>query len=260
MVQNPIVIAGPCSAESDEQMEIAITEGSKRKVDFLRTNLWKPRDEPNFDGLGEKGFHLLKRVAEAGINPGLEVMTPENVTSVMEATLPHLKPGGKLLVWIGARNQNHFIQREIGRVAAGDARVWLMVKNQPWPNDLHWGGILKHVLAAGFPQERLLNCYRGVAPSAADDNPLGLRNLVDFDNAMEMKSNTSVPMIFDPSHTGGSVENVLKIGEAAAAYNFDGLIVEVHHDPTHALTDAKQQLTWPQFDELMEKMKAAVKA
>jgi chorismate mutase len=252
--QKPIIIAGPCAAESDEQMDIAILEAGKRGVDFVRTALWKPRDKPNFDGLKEKGLYLLTRVAEAGLNPGLEVMFPDHVTMAMEATLPHLKEGGKLLVWLGARNQNHFIQREVARVAAQDPRVMLMIKNQPWPNDMHWEGIVAHVLDVGFPKERLLNCYRGIAPSPSDENPLGLRNIVNFESAVQMRQKTGLPMIFDPSHTGGSVPNVLKMGEAAAPYDFDGIVIEVHHDPEHAMTDTKQQLTWPQFDEFMTTM------
>lgn len=258
MVQKPLVIAGPCAAESDEQMQIAIHEAKNRAVDFVRTNLWKPRTKPGFSGLGEKGAHLLTAVARAGLNPGLEVMVPENVTMAMEATLPHLRPGGKLLVWIGARNQNHFIQADIAKLAGQDDRVWLMIKNQPWPSDKHWEGIVEHVLDAGFPKERLLNCYRGVAPAGTDKNPLGLRNIVDFGAAMEMKQRTGLPMIFDPSHTGGSVANVLKLGEAAAPYDFDGVIIEVHHDPAHALSDPLQQLTWEEFDQFMANIRTPV--
>jgi len=254
MIQNPILVAGPCSAETDEQMDIAFYEANQRHVDFVRVNLWKPRDIPAFDGLKEKGLYLLSRAAEVGLNPGMEVMFADHVTMAMEATLPHLKDDGKLLVWIGARNQNHFFQKEVGRLAAQDPRVWVMIKNQPWPNDKHWEGIAAHVMDGGFPKERLLNCYRGVAPSPNDPNPDGLRNLVDFENAMAMKQKTGIPMIFDLSHTGGSVPNVYKMAEQAAAYDFDGILVEVHHDPEHALTDSQQQVTWQQFDELREKM------
>jgi len=259
MVQRPIIIAGPCSAETDEQMDIAFREAGSRGVDFVRVNLWKPRDIPAFDGLKEKGLYLLTRAAQAGVNPGLEVMFPDHVSMAMDAVLPHLKPEGKLLVWIGARNQNHFLQREIARVASQDPRVMLMVKNQPWPNDKHWEGIISHVLDVGFPKERLLNCYRGIAPSPSDHNPEEFRNIVDFESAMSMKQKTGVPMIFDPSHTGGSVPNVFRMGEMSAEYDFDGIIIEIHHDPEHALTDSKQQLTWQQFDELMEKMHIAPK-
>jgi chorismate mutase len=238
-------------------MQIAIDEARKRNVDYVRCNLWKPRDKVAFDGLQEEGLHVLGQVARAGLNPALEVMVPEHVTMALEATLPHLNPDGKLLVWIGARNQNHFIQRDIAKVAAENPQVMLMVKNQPWLNDPHWAGIIQHVLSSGLPPERLLNCYRGVAPSYGDKNPEGYRNVVNFEAAMMIKQETGIPLLFDPSHTGGSVPNVFKVAKAAAAYDFDGIIIEIHHDPEHAITDAKQQLTWPQFDELVESMRAA---
>lgn len=92
---HPIIIAGPCAVESEEQMEIAIREGKKRSVTFLRTNLWKPRTKPGFDGLGEKGFPILQKVAQAGLNPGLEVITPEQAQQVLDVVLPHLGTDGQ---------------------------------------------------------------------------------------------------------------------------------------------------------------------
>lgn len=248
---HPIIIAGPCAVESEEQMEIAIREGKKRSVTFLRTNLWKPRTKPGFDGLGKKGFPILQKVAQAGLNPGLEVITPEQAQQVLDVVLPHLGTDGKVLLWIGARNQNHLVQREIARIAASDPRVYMMVKNQPWINEDHWVGIIEHVLAAGLPKERLLNCDRGFAPGN-DTNPLELRNIPDFAMTKRVKKQTDVPVVFDPSHTGGTVKNVFKMAEAAAKENSsDGIIVEVHHDPANALTDQKQQITWEQFDQLI---------
>lgn len=255
MVQKPIIIAGPCSAENDEQMDIAFREALKRHVDFVRVCLWKPRDIPGFDGLKEKGLYLLTRAARAGANPALEVMFADHVTMAMDAVLPHLKPDGKLLVWVGARNQNHFFQRDVGRIAVQDPRVWVMVKNQPWPNDKHWEGIISYILDSGFPKDRLLNCYRGIAPGMNDANPLGLRNVVDFEAAMAMRQKTGVPMILDLSHTGGSVPNVFKMAELGGANDFNGILVEVHHDPVHALTDSQQQISWQQYDDLIAKMR-----
>lgn len=244
-----IIIAGPCAAESESQMDIAIKEAAERKIDFLRVNLWKPRTKPGFDGLGEAGIPLLVKVAQAGVNPGLEVILPSQAAKVIDTVLPSLRENGKLLLWIGARNQNHYIQKDIAKLAAKDPRIFLMVKNQPWPNEEHWEGILEHVLSAGLSKGNLINCYRGFAPYG--DNPLALRNIPDFEMAMRVKEKTGLPIVFDPSHTGGNVPNVFKMAEAAAPYSFDGMIVEVHHDPKHALTDRKQQITWAEFDKLM---------
>jgi 3-deoxy-D-arabino-heptulosonate 7-phosphate (DAHP) synthase len=247
-----IIIAGPCAAESEEQMEIAIIEAKKRNVDFLRVNLWKPRTRPGFEGLGEQGIPLLIKAAQAGVNPGLEVITPAQAELVVNAVLPHLKKDGKLLLWIGARNQNHFIQREIARIVARDKRVHLMVKNQPWVSDEHWEGIVEHVLEGGVAREQLIICHRGFTPTG--ENPNGYRNIPDHAASKKIKDKTKIPMIFDPSHTGGVVENVFKIGKEAAAYNYDGIIVEVHHNPKEARTDSKQQLTWKEFDKLLTVM------
>jgi len=249
MKNKPIIIAGPCAAESEEQIDIAISEVLKRDIDFMRVNLWKPRTKPGFEGLGKEGLPLLVKVAKAGINPGLEVIMPEHVTLAMDTVLPVLREGGKLLLWIGARNQNHILQKDIARLCAKDPRVVLMVKNQPWPSEPHWEGIVEHVLEAGIAKENLLNCHRGFAPTG--DNPEGFRNLPDFAMMNRVKASTGIPVIYDPSHMGGTVKNVFAIGKMAAGQDIDGVIVEVHHDPASALVDSKQQVTWKEFDELL---------
>jgi len=244
-----IIIAGPCAAESEEQIEIAVREAGKRGVDFMRVNLWKPRTRPGFEGLGEDGLPLLAKVAKAGINPGLEVIMPEHAAMAMKAVLPVLPDGGQLLLWIGARNQNHVVQHGIARVCAADPRVVLMVKNQPWPNEAHWEGVVEHVLAGGISKDNLLNCHRGFAPTG--DNPQGFRNVPDFAMMDRVKAKTGIPVIYDPSHMGGTVPNVFAIGKMAAGQGIDGVIVEVHHDPANAKTDKTQQVTWTEFDELL---------
>lgn len=252
-MKKSIIIAGPCAAESKEQIEIAMYEGKKRNIDFLRVNLWKPRTKPGFDGLGEKGIPLLVNVAQSGLNPALEVILPGHARMVMDAVLPVLKKDGKLLLWIGARNQNHFLQKEIACIVSQDPRVYLLVKNQPWADENHWEGIIEHVLSGGIQKENLINCHRGFMPNG--HNPFSLRNIPDFEMSMRIKAKTGLPIVFDPSHTGGSVPNVLKLAEESTKHSFDGVMVEVHHNPKNALTDAKQQLTWEEFDRLMLTMK-----
>ena len=247
----PIIIAGPCAAESKEQVLAAIEHAKKRNIDFMRISLWKPRTKPGFDGLGENGIELLIEAAKAGINPGTEVLIPEHAKLIMDEVLSKV-PNTKLLLWIGARNQNHYIQREIARVAAKDKRVFLMVKNQPWVSEDHWEGIIDHVLDGGISKDRLILCHRGFIPNGV--NPHGYRNVPEYAMAMRIKDKTGLPMVFDPSHTGGSVSNVIKITREAAEHDFNGLIVEVHHNPKNALTDAKQQLTWEEFDSLVSTM------
>jgi len=249
--EKPILIAGPCAAESKEQVLIAIEEAKTRGIDYMRASLWKPRTKPGYEGLGEDGIELLIAAARAGVNPATEVLIPEQAKVIMDRVFSEV-PDAKLMLWIGARNQNHYIQREIARVAGRDERVSLLVKNQPWVNEEHWEGIISHVLDGGISQERVILCHRGFAPNG--HNPYGYRNVPEFDMAMRIKEKMGLPMVFDPSHTGGSVANVMKISEQAREHNFDGAIVEVHHDPKNALTDAKQQLTWEEFDGLVRMM------
>lgn len=243
-----ILVAGPCATESLELIKTSAKEAKKRNVDFLRTNLWKPRTKPGFEGLGDDGLSILIEAVKQGLNPGLEVVIPEQAQKVLDAVLPILG-NGKLLIWIGSRNQNHFIQKEIARIASTDKRVYLLVKNQPWKDERHWEGIVEHVLEGGIAKDRLILCDRGFNPGG--ENPNNYRNIPDFEMAMRIKEKFGLPMVFDPSHSGGSVENVFKMTEEAKHYNYDGLITEVHPNPKEALTDAKQQVTWGEFDKLV---------
>lgn len=244
-----MLIVGPCAVESKEQVLETIIQARSLTVDFVRLSLWKPRTKPGFEGIGEKGIEMLVEAAKMGVNPAVEPIIPQHAKKAINAVMQATKKG-KLLLWIGARNQNHYIQREIARIVAKNPRVYLMVKNQIWHNEKHWEGIVEHVLSAGIKKTNLLLCHRGFAPGK--DNPNGYRNIPDYDMAMRMKEKTKLPMIFDPSHTGGSVEKVIKIAEEAASYGFDGLIVEVHPNPKKAQSDANQQLTWKQFRKLLK--------
>lgn len=248
MKTKQIIIAGPCAAESAEQVQASIDHAQQRGIDFLRASLWKPRTKPGFEGLQNEGIPLLVKVAQSGLNPATEVIMPDHAKKIIKSVLAATR-SGKLLIWIGSRNQNHYLQQEIAKIAASHERVFLMVKNQPWLSEDHWEGIIEHVLGSGMPKERLLVCHRGFAPSG--DNPLGLRNLPDFEMAMRVKKKTGLPMLFDPSHIGGSIEKVLAISYLSLQYQFDGLITEVHPNPAQAKTDAGQQLTWKQFDSIL---------
>lgn len=248
MKNKKIIIAGPCALESREHMLITIKEAKALDVDFVRLSLWKPRTKPGYEGLGEEGIPLLVEAAKMGVNPGVEPLMPDHAAKVADAVL-NATPDGKLLMWVGARNQNQFIQREMSRIAAQSDRIILMVKNQIWSNEKHWEGIVEHTLEGGIKKENLWLCHRGFAPHG--DNPHGYRNVPDYAMSMDMKKKTGLPIIIDPSHTGGSVENVSRITKAANEYDFDGYIVEVHPDPRNAITDADQQLTWPEFKTLL---------
>lgn len=249
----PIIIAGPCALESRDIALQTAEAAKERNINIVRLSLWKPRTKPDFEGVGEEGIPWLIEVAEMGLIPATEVMLPTDAEVVIDSIVKNT-PEVKLLIWLGARNQNHRIQKEIGRVVAGESRVMLMIKNQPWADQGHWEGIIDHVLSGGASEEQLLICHRGFFPGTG-----GLRNNPDFEMAMDVKQKTGLPMIIDPSHIGGSVPNVLSVVKEAINFKsgsvgFDGLIVEVHPNPEQALTDKNQQLTWDEFDQVLEKI------
>lgn len=256
------IIAGPCAAESRQQMLTSAEEAMRRGIETVRMCLWKPRTKPGFEGIGTEGIPILLEVAQMGVRPATEVLLPEHAEAVMNGVLG--KDGNtRLLIWLGSRNQNHIIQRTIGSMIAGEPRVSLMIKNQPWKDKQHWEGIVDHVLSGGADPEQLILCHRGFAPMAN-----GLRNPPDVDMALHVKHDVSqkhgidIPMIADPSHiAGGSPENVIDMAIAMANHTsfidgnpmkFDGLIIEVHPNPTEALTDKNQQLRWEELDVLLQ--------
>src|SRR5687767_10298489 len=143
------LVAGPCAAETPEQIRVSMDAALQRGVDFMRISLWKPRTKPGFDGMKEEGIPLLAEAAERGLNPGTEILVASQAEAVLNGVLPSLPDNGRLMLWIGARNQNHLVQQEIARVASRDPRVCLMLKNQPWSSESHWEGIAAHALEGG---------------------------------------------------------------------------------------------------------------
>jgi len=250
-----IIIAGPCAAESRSQVMGCARELKEMQIDGIRTSLWKPRTSPGFEGVGVVGIPWLVEVMEMGLIAATEVLLPKHVTAIVEI-VNKTNVEAQLLLWLGSRNQNHFIQRQIAKrlLHEGPNNALLMIKNQPWEEEKHWLGILDHVLQTGFPEKRILLCHRGFAPGDKN-NPHNLRNLPNFDMAMKVREKTQRPMILDPSHIGGSVENVLQVIQDSLAFSFDGLMIEVHPDPTMAATDAKQQLNVNQLKEVLKLIK-----
>lgn len=251
-----IIIAGPCAAETREQVIQSAKEAKKRGVKILRASLWKPRTEPGFDGVKEAGIPWLIEVAQMGLTPGTEVLNARNTKAVLSAIAKNVA-NPSALIWIGARNQNH--DEQVAIVKAVKKYPWarFMFKNQPWRHEKHWRGILKHVLSSKIGKDKIFLSHRGFDPGTDEPrDPNSLRNFPDYKMAMRIKTEEDVEMIIDPSHMGGTVENVLKITKEAMRFrengaSFDGFIFEVHPDPSVAWTDAKQQLTWEQFDDLM---------
>jgi chorismate mutase len=215
-------------------------------------SLWKPRTKPGgFEGVGETGIPWMREVAEMGLIPATEVMDDTQADTVINQILKE-KTDARVMIWLGSRNQNHAIQQRIGEVIRGTDQVMLLIKNQPWKDESHWKGIVEHVVHGGADPNQIILCHRGFAPGDKD-----FRNTPDFTMAMRIKNQTGLPMVIDPSHIGGSVEKVVQLARDARNFRengvgFDGLMIEVHPEPTIAQTDAKQQMTWSQFDTMNE--------
>ena len=247
---DPLIIAGPCALESKEQLRLCIQALCGYGIKHIRASLWKPRTRPGWQGLGTAGLPmLLEESWKAGMTPATEVLTKEHAEAVVQAL--RKKNEGEMILWLGARNQNHMIQKAIARVLSPlSDRITLIFKNQMWDDETHWLGIFEHLLSAGFPKERLMTCHRGFAPGKME-NPWCLRNLPDFSMAMRVKEALGIPMLLDPSHIGGKREKVKQVLRDSLDYPFDGYLIEVHSAPEAALTDKQQQMSLAEIPMLL---------
>ncbi len=255
--QKAPVIAGPCALESREQLRRCVAALHQLGVGSIRASLWKPRTQPGWEGLGAESLPiLLEETLPYGLVPATEIITAEHACIVRD-TMKAYGEEARILVWLGARNQNHLEQQKIARILSeGTSGITLMFKNQMWEDERHWVGIYEHLVSAGFPKERLMSCHRGFSPGKLP-NPHHLRNLPDYEMAMRVKERLGIPMLLDPSHIGGSQANVLRVMEEAKAYAFDGYLIEVHASPEEALTDKNQQLGIAEFAALLPGISAA---
>ena len=230
--QRPIIIAGPCSAETEKQVLETAEKLAENGINIFRAGIWKPRTRPgNFEGVGSVGLEWLKKVKETY---GMQVTTEvANTKHVYEA----LKAGIDIL-WIGARTSaNPFAVQEIADSIKG-MNIPVMVKN-PINADIDlWIGAVERFQKAGI--KNIGTIHRGFYPF----EKINLRNLPKWELAIEIKSLfPNLPIINDPSHIAGNREYIFEIAQKALNLNFDGLMIETHINPSAALSDAKQQLT-----------------
>lgn len=250
---NKIIIAGPCALESREQLIRCAEELKKDGIKYLRASLWKPRTTPGWEGYGFYGIPmLLEEALNRDLIPCTEILSAIQAQMMVDALRICGVEDAGAVVWLGARNQNHFEQKRIASfLANGTKNLIFMFKNQIWLDKRHWFGIYEHILSAGFPKERLWACHRGFTPGYGS-NPENLRNIPEFEMAMEMKEKMGIPMLLDPSHIGGHHEKVVKIIEESLKYDFDGYLIETHDNVAVAKTDASQQLTFDQMKKVIK--------
>ena len=243
-LDKPFIIAGPCSAESAEQVDLVASQISKSpNVKLLRAGIWKPRTRPNnFEGVGKIG---LKWLVDAGKNHHLKTTTEvANAMHVEEA----LKAGIDVL-WIGARTTvNPFSVQEIADAIKG-TNVPVLVKNPITPDLDLWVGAIERIQGAGI--ENIAAIHRGFSSYEKTK----FRNVPKWGIPVGlMQIFPDLPIICDPSHIGGSRELIQEISQKALDMNMAGLMVETHPDPDHALSDARQQITPTRFLEILDRL------
>lgn len=242
--EGPFIVAGPCSAETEEQvLETAKLISKDSRVKAFRSGVWKPRTRPgHFEGAGEVALGWLQKVKqETGLLTTVEVASPAHV----EAALKHDID----IVWLGARTTvNPFMVQEIAESLKG-TDIPVMVKNPVNPDLQLWIGAVERLQKVGL--ENVIAVHRGF--SSLSQNKY--RNYPNWALLIEFKSlMPGVPVLCDPSHIAGKREMILEVSQRAIDLDIDGLMIETHIDPENAKTDARQQVSPSQLTEVLDQL------
>ena len=229
--KRPLVIAGPCSAETEEQVLSAAHSLVDKGIKIFRAGIWKPRTKPGgFEGVGSVGLEWLKRVKEeTGLYVATEIATAKHTEEALKAGID--------VLWVGARTTaNPFAVQEIADALQG-VDVPVLVKNPVNPDLELWIGALERIHNAGI--RRLGAIHRGFSSYEKKI----YRNLPQWHIPIELRRRIpNLPILCDPSHIGGKRELIAPISQQAMDLNFNGLIVESHCNPDQAWSDASQQV------------------
>lgn len=239
----PIVIAGPCSAESELQVMMTAKGLHEFGIHVFRAGIWKPRTHPgSFEGAGVPGLKWLQKVKkEFGMKVCTEVANEKHVYECMKYGID--------MVWIGARTTaNPFMVQEIAD-ALHDTDIPVLVKNPVNPDLDLWVGALERLNRAGV--KKLGVIHRGFSTT----QKIPYRNLPGWQIAVELRTRyPQIPFFADPSHMGGSRQFLKELSQRAMDLGLDGLMVESHCDPSCALSDASQQLVPQDLKTLLESL------
>lgn len=232
-----IMMAGPCSAESEEQVEATAAAVKRAGAKILRGGAFKPRSSPySFQGLGEAGLRMLRAAAD---RHDLKL-----ITEVMEAAQIDIVERYADVLQVGARNmQNFSLLRELGR-----ARKPVLLKRGISATIEEWLLSAEYVLAGG--NKNVMLCERGIRTFESYT-----RNTLDISAIPVVQQLSHLPVIVDPSHGTGRRDKVASMARAAVAAGADGLLIEVHCDPDHARSDGAQSLFPSQFEQLMAELR-----
>ncbi len=243
-LDNPLLISGPCSLETEKQaLDTAKLLAKDKRVFVYRGGVWKPRTRPgSFEGIGSIGLKWLQMVRqETGLPVGTEVANAQHTEEALKAGLD--------VIWIGARSTaSPFVVQEIADVVKGSNAV-VMVKNPVNPDVQLWMGAIERIYQAGI--KNIVAIHRGFTPFSETK----YRNYPNWQTVIELRQLLpNLPIICDPSHIAGKREFLYEISQKAFDMGMEGLMLESHIDPSCALSDAAQQLTPADLAKLLDRL------
>ena len=243
-IDHPLVVAGPCSAETEDQVLKIAHELKDSDVNYFRAGIWKPRTRPgNFEGVGALGLKWLQKVkAETGMKTATEVANAAHVKLALEHDID--------LLWIGARSTvSPFIVQEIADALEGTDKI-VLVKNPVNPDLALWLGGIERLYSANIKNLGVI--HRGFSTY----EKTRYRNNPEWQIAIELQNRfPDLPLICDPSHITGKRDMIFEVSQTALDLNFNGLMIETHTNPDKAWSDAAQQVTPDSLIKLMEDLK-----
>ena len=233
---NLTIMAGPCAVETNDQLMCIAKAVKTAGATILRGGAYKPRTSPySFQGLEEEG---LKYMQEAGIATGLATICEVVSSDAIEAAVKYVD-----MIQIGARNMQNFILLK----EAGQSGLPVLLKRGLCATIDEWLNAAEYIIAEGNPNVVL--CERGIRTFET-----ATRNTLDLSAVPVLRQKTHLPIIVDPSHSTGSYKYVPPMAKAAVACDADGLMIEVHNDPAHALSDGPQSLNFQKFADLTDEL------
>ena len=240
---HPLVIAGPCSAETEKQVLETAHQLKNDKISIFRAGIWKPRTRPGgFEGVGEIGLKWLQKAkAETGLQMAIEVATATHVKLALEHDID--------VLWIGARTTvNPFAVQEIADALKGTKKT-VLLKNPVNPDLSLWIGGLERLLNAGIENVGVI--HRGFSTYEKTK----YRNNPEWQIAIDFQTKfPNVPLIIDPSHITGNRQMIYEVTQQALDMNYDGMIIETHIDPENAWSDAAQQVTPDRLKQIIKEL------
>lgn len=243
-LNHPVVIAGPCSAETEEQVLKIAHSLKNTDVSFFRAGIWKPRTRPGmFEGVGALGLQWLQRVKEeTGLKTATEVANKDHVKHALEHDID--------MLWIGARSTvSPFIIQEIADELEGTDKI-ILVKNPVNPDLPLWIGALERLQRAGIKNLGVI--HRGFSTYEKTK----YRNIPEWQLVIELQNKfPNLPIICDPSHITGKRDLIFDVSQTALDLNFEGLMIETHCNPDAAWSDAAQQVTPERLVEIMNDLR-----